>query len=208
MKEKLLPQDVSKKYKKGQILFEPGDKFDGIYQIKSGYVRAYDIDSQGKEVGIQLFEPMFYLSVASYFSGEKNQHYLETMTPVEVNLIKNEEVKKLLVKNPKIKEELLTLISAKLLNLTNYLSQAVSGEAYSKVAGLVYNLAQEFGINRDKKINGKFKITHKLMASLTGLTRETVTLQMLKLEKRGVIDNARRQIVIKDLKKLKGILGK
>ncbi|HBP50822.1 TPA: hypothetical protein DD455_00625 [Candidatus Shapirobacteria bacterium] len=45
------------------------------------------------------------------------------------------------------------------------------------------------------------------MASLTGLTRETVTLQMLKLEKDGLIDNFRRQIVVMDMKVLKKALG-
>jgi CRP-like cAMP-binding protein len=95
----------------------------------------------------------------------------------------------------------------KFLDLTSYISHLVSGDAYTKVAGLIYSMADEYGISKNKTVTIKFKITHKLIATLTGLTRETVTLQMLKLEKDGLIDNDRRQIVVQDMKVLKKTLG-
>jgi len=68
-------------------------------------------------------------------------------------------------------------------------------------------MADEFGEDRGKKRAVKFKITHKQIGSLTGLTRETVTLQMLKLEKAGLIDNDKREIVVEDMNKLRKMLG-
>jgi len=67
-------------------------------------------------------------------------------------------------------------------------------------------MAREYGVTKGKQVSIKVKITHKQIATLTGLTRETVTLQMLKLEKNKVIDNDKRQIVVMDIKELRKLL--
>lgn len=196
-----------KKFKKGQVIFEPNDEFGGIFFVKSGYLRVYDVNKEGKENGIQLFKPLFYLSLISTKTGSKNRHYVETMTPVEAWLMPWGDFEKLLKENPKLDDEINSLVMEKFLDMTTYMAQLISGDARTKIVGLIYSLAQEYGITSNKQVTIKFKITHKLIASLTGLTRETVTLQMLKLEKDGLIDNDKRLIVIEDMKGLKKELG-
>lgn len=196
-----------KKYKKGQILFEPNDDFNGVYFVKNGYIRIYDVNKEGKESGIQLFKALYFLSLISTKTGIKNRHYIETMTPVEVWVAPKADFDKYMEENPETYKEVMDALMEKFLDMTSYISQLVSGDAYTKVAGLIYSLADEFGTAKNKAVTIKFKITHKLIATLTGLTRETVTLQMLKLEKDGLIDNDRRQIVVQDMKVLKKTLG-
>lgn len=196
-----------KKYKKGQVVLEPNGSFGGIYFVKSGYLRVYDVNKEGKESGIQLFKPLYYLSLISSRTGTKNRHCIEAMTPVEAWLAPKEEYEKFMEKNQGLEKEVDNAFLEKFLDMTSYMAQLISGDAYSKVASLIYSLAGEFGVVKGKTITVKFKITHKLIATLTGLTRETVTLQMLKLEKDGLIDNKRRQIVVQDMKVLKKALG-
>lgn len=196
-----------KKYKKGQVLFEAGQSFDSVYWVKSGFLWAYDLNKEEKEIGIQVFQPLYYFPLISLKTGEKCQHIIESLTPVEVLIAPKADFEKFLAKNPLIDEAINLSIMEKFLDLTAYMSQLIGGDAYAKVAGLIYNLAKEFGVSRSGKVNAKFKITHKLIASLTGLTRETVTLQMLKLEKHKIIDNDRRQVTILNNKELKKILG-
>ncbi|KKQ50244.1 MAG: Transcriptional regulator, Crp/Fnr family [Candidatus Shapirobacteria bacterium GW2011_GWE1_38_10] len=196
-----------KKYKKGQVIFEPNDDFGGVYFVKSGYLRVYDVNKEGKESGIQLFKPLYFLSLIGTKTGIKNRHYIEALTPVEAWVVPKEEFEKFTQNDPKLYVEVCGALMEKFLDLTSYISHLVSGDAYTKVAGLIYSLASEYGVAKNKEVMIKFKITHKLIASLTGLTRETVTLQMLKLEKDGLIDNFRRQIVVMDMKVLKKALG-
>jgi CRP/FNR family transcriptional regulator len=196
-----------KKYKKGQVIFEPNDDFGGVYFVKSGYLRVYDVNKEGKESGIQLFRPLYFLSLISAKTGIKNRHFIEAMTPVEAWVVSKEDFEKHIQSNPKLYAEVCNALMEKFLDLTSYISRLVSGDAYAKVAGLIYSMATEYGVAKNKEVTIKFKITHKLIATLTGLTRETVTLQMLKLEKDGLIDNDRRQIVVMDMKVLKKALG-
>lgn len=196
-----------KKYKKGQILFEPNDDFGGVYFVKSGYLRVYDINKEGKESGIQLFKPLYFLSLISAKTGIKNRHYIETMTPVEAWMVPKAEFEKHMAKDPELYKDVCNALMEKFLDMTSYISMLVSGDANRKVSGLIYSMAEEFGVSKGKEVTIKFKITHKQIATLTGLTRETVTLQMLKLEKEGLIDNDRRQITVMDMKVLKKALG-
>jgi CRP-like cAMP-binding protein len=46
---------------------------------------------------------------------------------------------------------------------------------------------------------------HRVLASMVGLTRETVTLQILKFQKEGLLYNNKRKMVIKKIEKLKEI---
>jgi len=71
----------------------------------------------------------------------------------------------------------------------------VGASAIGKVATVILEMSNE-----------EYPLTHKLVASLTGLTRETVTLQMLKMEKMGLIDNANRKIKILSKKGLEKLL--
>lgn len=196
-----------KKYKKGQVLFEPNDDFGGVYFVKTGYLRVYNVNKEGKESSVQLFKPLYYLSLISAKTGIKSRHFIETMTPVEAWMVPKAEFEKHMAQEPELYEDVCNALMEKFLDMTSYISQLVSGDANTKVAGLIYSMAEEFGSEKDKKVTIKFKITHKLIASLTGLTRETVTLQMLKLEKEGLIDNDKRQIVVQDMKVLKKALG-
>lgn len=195
-----------KKYKKGQIVGESNENFKGVYFVKSGYLRVYDIRAGEKESGIQLSNPWFYLSLIGAKTGLKNRHFIETMSPVEAWMAPTEDFKNFLKNNPKLDEEINRLLMENFLDLTTFISQLISGNAYLKVAGLIYSLSREYGVTKGKEVSIKVKITHKQIAALTGLTRETVTLQMLKLEKNQVIDNDKRQIVVKNIDELKKLL--
>jgi len=57
--------------------------------------------------------------------------------------------------------------------------------------------------------NGKlvvnFPATHRVIANLVGLTRETTSVQMSKLQKQGVVSTKRSQFVVNNLEKLKNL---
>lgn len=196
-----------KKYKRGQLLYEPKEDFKGISFLKSGYLRVYSVAKDGKETSVQLFKPLFYFSLIGAKTGRKNLFYIEALTPVEIWTAPGNEFLKFLKTNDSLCDDVTNVFLSKFIDVTNYMVQLVSGDAYTKVAALINSISEEYGVVSGKKISIKFKVTHKLIASLTGLTRETVTLQMLKLEKDGLIDNDKREIVILDSAKLKKVLG-
>lgn len=192
-----------KKYKKGQIILRPGEEFPGIMFVKSGYVRVYTLFKNKKQVTLQLFRPTLYFSIIGAISGQGNFHYFEAITPVELWVAPKEETLEYLEKEKEIKDDLMKTILSELVEMSVSMGEYITGNAYNKVAGIVKYLGEKFGKVKRNKRWIKFKVSHRLVASLTGLTRETVTLQMLKLKKEGIIQIKNGRMVIRDGIKLK-----
>jgi len=190
------------KYRKGGVILEPGKKFPGIMFVKSGYVRVYT-KYQGKQATLQLFRPTLYFSLIGAITKGLNHHYFEAITPVELWVAPMKEVLEFLDKDEELKDDLTKTILSELVDMSVSMGEYITGNAYNKVAGIIKYLGEKFGKIKRNKIWIKFRVSHKLVASLTGLTRETVTLQMLKLKKENIIEIKDGQMVIRDEGKLK-----
>jgi len=79
----------------------------------------------------------------------------------------------------------------------------VFGNAYAKVASIIIICAERFGRKRGKKIVIQVPLTHNDIANLVGITRETASLELKKLENKGLIDYERHLLLVKNLKGLR-----
>jgi CRP/FNR family cyclic AMP-dependent transcriptional regulator len=193
------------KYRKGEIILRPEENFPGIIFVKSGYIKAFRVSKEEREIALQLFKPIFYFSLINAITNCGNRHYFEAISPVELWIAPVRETLDYIKNDEALSRALLETILCEFVDLTKNIELLISGDAYGKVAGLIYYLAKRFGEESDDTTQIKFRITHRLIASLTGLTRETVTLQMIKLEKEGYLINKNRQVFVEDMAKLKEI---
>lgn len=194
-----------KRIKKGGIVARPGEKFAGIIFVKKGYLKAYTLSKDKRETTLPLFKPIFYFSLIAGMTGKETQHYFEAISPAEIWIAPKKEFLKFLEENKVIKDGVMEAMLAEFVGMTADLGVLMANSAGGKVAGMLVALAEKFGHKNGVGVVIKFKVTHKLLASLTGLTRETVTLQLNKLKKEGLIGNKKRDIWLKDTKRLKEV---
>lgn len=190
------------KYKKGELILKPGEEIKYVCFSKNGFIRMYTLNDSGQEITLLFFRPLFYFTMMFSFAKLSNKFYFEANTPVEVHQAPIDEVRKFFLENEDIFRSAMGIAITGLIGQLEQLSTMMAKDSYSKVASVVYILAE-----RSEKSDGvytkiNFGITHKLIASLTGLTRETVTLQMLRLEKEGLIKNANKKVVVLDEERL------
>lgn len=185
------------KYKKGQILVRPGDTFDKVIIEKEGFARVFQSNDEGKEVSWPVLKPMWLYSWVTAFNNKKSQYFVETVTSMEAWAIPIEDFDKF------SKEEIYLEVVKGLIDLSLKTEKLILADAYTKVKILLTDLASNFGKKTGKEVLIDFNIPHRVWASVTGLTRETVTLQILKMQKQGLLKNQKRTILIKDIEKLK-----
>jgi CRP/FNR family transcriptional regulator len=91
------------------------------------------------------------------------------------------------------------------MQLLNNQSNIISGNATNKVATVLLQLAFDYGVVKEDHIQVPFPATHRVIATLIGLTRETTSVQMSKLQKMGVISAKRASFTVLSLDKLKSL---
>jgi len=189
-------------YRSGEIIVKPGEKFPGLVFLKSGYVKVYTLSKDDKEIVLQIFKPLFYFSLIYAMTRRKNRYYFEAIGPVEMWVAPKKEAIKFIRSDCLTCSVLMKAIMGAFLDLNVNVEQLISGNAYSKVANFIASTVGKHGAKEDSTVRIKFPVTHKMIASMTGLTRETVTLQLLKMEKQKIIDNEGKRITVIDFKKL------
>lgn len=192
------------KYKKGQVLFRPGENLSTAYIEKAGFLRAYSV-SGGKEIALPSLRPLFFCAGMNGIQKKTNKYFVEAITEVELYAIPMAKFVEFIEKDQEVLNEVNKELIDNLYYLSNNWQQIVVGDATSKVAGLVCMVAKEIGEVSGSEILINFNTPHRVLASMAGLTRETVTLQILKMQKQGYLLNKKRKMVIKNIEKIKEI---
>ncbi len=99
--------------------------------------------------------------------------------------------------------ELTSRILIRLGGLIERINYMVFGNAGNKVASIISICAERFGSLGKDGILIEVFLTHKNLADLLGMARETVSIEVKKLEKKGFIEYHGRHIIVKNVKRLK-----
>jgi CRP-like cAMP-binding protein len=105
-------------------------------------------------------------------------------------------------KNPAVMQELLIRLASGLNSMASKTEALVFGTASRKIAATLYFTAQRFGKKNGTATVIDFPLTHKRIAAMTGITRETASIEMAKLKKQGVLTYQGKQVTIFDMQVL------
>lgn len=194
------------KYKKGQLIYKPSES-SMVCLIKSGYTRTYLLSKEGQEITLPIIKSLFFSSLIPHITGEKNQYYFESISPIEMWQIPKDEFLTFIKEDKELFNEVVKSIITEFSFLTDSFQKIILGNAYIKIASLINSIANEAGKIKGNEVRISLNVPHRIMASMTGLTRETVTLQILKMQKDGYLKTKGRNIIIRDYKKFKKLLS-
>ncbi|OGE32277.1 hypothetical protein A3C99_03390 [Candidatus Daviesbacteria bacterium RIFCSPHIGHO2_02_FULL_37_9] len=191
-------------YKRGDIILSPGQVPPGVYFLKRGYTRLYSVSQEGEDLTMIIYKPNDFFPFMWTINQTPNIYYLEALTNTELGIAPRKEFLAFLKENVDLAYELTSRILLRFEGLLERMEHLVFGNAYNKVAMVLSLSAQRFGKKQeDNSIHIPLPLTHKDIASLTGLTRETVSIEMKKLEREGIITHTGRQLTVCSLPKVK-----
>lgn len=190
-------------YKKREMILRTGDTPSGVFYLKKGYVRLFSISREGQELTLIIFKQNDFFPLGWAINNLPDSYCLETMTPVELWRAPRDQFLSFIKANPDVFFELTSRILVRLGGLLQRMEYLVFGTAYQKVASIMVICAQRFGLGKGKGIKICVPLTHKDIANLVGITRETASVEMKKLERKGLIDCRGHLIIVKNPEKLK-----
>jgi CRP/FNR family transcriptional regulator len=187
--------------RRGETLFRAGDENAWSATLIKGALKVSSIDHDGTEHIVALIHP-------AGFTGElfapKARHDVVALTDCELCVFPRAQFEQAIQRFPNLGRALLRR-SSEALTESRELLAAVSGRTASqRIAGFLMSLARAAN---DVECHHAFQfdlvLTRGEIASLLGLTIETVSRQLTKLEKDGVIRRkSARGILIEDAARL------
>ncbi|MBI2022035.1 Crp/Fnr family transcriptional regulator [Candidatus Daviesbacteria bacterium] len=190
------------RFKKGEILIRPNEVPPGVFYLTEGVVRRYSISSSGEELTLNIFKPISFFPMSWVINDTLTHHYFEALTEVKVIKAPKEDVKNFILKETDILVDLVSRIYRGLDGFMLRMEYLMSGNAYTKLITELLINTKRFGETVKDGTTLKIKLTQRDLAAQTGIARETVSRELKKLKKSGLIDLNNRFIIVKDIHNL------
>lgn len=204
----LLSVSKVKECKPGELVYMQREKSKPqFYMIESGRVKISILKEDGSEKILAIQERNTFFSVASAFDGYP---YFATATALErtrLQVIAVDDFFRLGKKYPKVPFMMIDVMARVIRFLAMQIEDLSLLNAQKRVAHMVFKLMCEVGEKTEGGIIIRKNLTHEDLASLTGLSRVSVSLALNKLEEQRILRKKRHIIEVTNVERLKSIMG-
>lgn len=188
-------------YKKGETIIRPEYPNPYIFYLDSGFIRQYVISKEGKELTLNIFKTPAFIPFVLHMAKNDNNYYFETITDATVYPIKKEIFIKHLKKDKDLLFNFVSRFSNAIVGLGKRLEYLLCEGPYERLLSFLIYVGKNLNDDPHQKVF-QLTLTHYIIGTWIGLSRETVTKYMVKLRKKSLIDYKDRKIIIKSLRKL------
>lgn len=190
-------------FTRGQLIVSAGETLRGVYFLEKGYTRLFAVSEKGEELTLIIFKPGDFFPMMWTFNNTPNEYFLEAIGACELWMAPREAFLKFIRSDEEVFFEIIKRLIVRFGGLLSRMEYLVFGNAYNKVASILVICAERFGVKLRKNILVGVPLTHQDIGSLVGIARETASVELKKLEKKGLISYKKRHLVIKNLRGLK-----
>lgn len=188
-------------FKKGEFLFNAGDKVNGFYFIQIGEIRIFRMDDQGKEIEVVRLNPGDFLGEAVAFVSDKFPVFAQAVNNSEVLFFQKKTVFQQIDKNPSIARFFISLLAKKCTVLNKRIETLELKTVRQRLAQFL--LSQSQGRQSDEIVLSMKKIE---LARSLGTIPETLSRNLKQMQKDNLIEVHGRNVRVKDSEKLKQAL--
>ncbi len=193
-------------YPKGQILILDGENPGVVYYLVSGNVKQYTHNYRGDEIILNVFHPPAFFPMSLAINQNDNPYVYEAETDIKVRQAPATEVVKFVQENPDVAFNLLSRVYRGTDGLLARMTHLMTSTAKARLMFEILIECRRFGKERPDH-SYRLEINEKQLAARAGLTRETISREMAKLQKEGLVRVEERHIVVHNLDTLQDKLG-
>lgn len=194
---------VTNIYKKGQTIFYEGNKPYGVYCLKSGNVKLYKTNTEGKTFITNVTGGGSLLGYRYFFTNELYSASSEAIEDTVVCFIDKERFFDLLKKYPPFSLKLLKMMGEEIRSSEKSVASMAYSSTNERIAAMLLQLKEAYGVKHD---DDTYKIDVQLsrndLASLAGTTTETIVRALSWLKEKELVKTVNKYIHITDLKSL------
>jgi len=189
----LAPYATKRAFTKGSVLLYQGEAPQMAYVIKNGHIKVYTINNAGEEQ-IVTFHSMGDVFPSPWLFGKTSttQYYYEAFSDCEVLTLPRDILLEQLTQTNKAKD-LINYLANNYIGMLMRVTALEQSRAREKIMFTLYQLLFRYGTETKPGIfTVNLPLTHSVIASLVGLTRETTTAELNNLKKQKIVSYTKR----------------
>lgn len=198
-----------KSYKKGQLILNMNVlNHPYLYYVEVGHVRVSTLLPTGTQKIYLFYKPGEIFPIIWTFNDINKHLFYEAMDRVILHRVPRQEFMDFIRDKPNV----LFDVIHRIVDIHNIYVDRVDNleytNTYARLISRLLFLGQRFGETNKNETTILVPITHSDIAGTIAMTRETVSREMERLEKKGLVGKLKHLIVLTDVKKLQSELEK
>ena len=196
--KKLADTHVLLTFKRDQFIPMPDDASTHLYLIVSGRIKIGRAENGIETVSANLTQGEVFGGL-SITDEAMHRDFAQATDNVTVCLLTTGELKNLMYDNKELSFKILKLVGLRIVKFERKLELLVFKAARTRVVEFLRDTATGKGVKVGTETMIPTKLTHKDIASLTGTSRQAVTIILNDLKDKNFINFNRKQILITDM---------
>lgn len=193
---------AERKYRKGATIFSKGDPSNALFIVKSGKVRILSLSDKGTETIVHILKEGAIFGEL-LLSEEQRAFSAVAGTDALVTVLPKGSLVELLAVLPTVSKNFIRLLSKRLAKVEREFGDFGHTWSYDRLSKVLLRLCEEHGRETPNGTLIPLRLTHEDLSNLIGTTRETVTTQMIRFRRMGIVKSQDRFLVV-DKSRLKG----
>jgi CRP/FNR family transcriptional regulator, cyclic AMP receptor protein len=186
---------TEKWFPRGTTIFREGESTDAVYVLRRGMVKLSSLSDKGRETILHILKPDEVFGEL-LLSEEQRAFTAVTLEDSLVTIISKESFVELLSTVPTVALTFIRLLSKRLALVERGLAEFSHTWSYHRLARVLLQLSEKYGEEVPNGTLINVRLTHEDLANLIGTSRETVTTQLSKFTRLGLMKRQARHFVV------------
>ena len=186
----------AKRYAAGATIFREGDRGDSLHVVITGSVRITVLSPKGEEATVALLGPGEFVGDLALLDGLPRSANAVAAEPTRTLVITREDFRRWLSDRPKVALSLLEVLSMRVRRTDEVLADLTFLDLPRRLAKRLASLARERRASGQRSV--KLRVTQAELASMLGVSRETVNKQLNEFERRSWVVLGRGSVTVVD----------
>jgi CRP-like cAMP-binding protein len=190
-------------YKRGDILYQEGNRISGFYCINSGIIKVFKTGFDGKEQIIRFAKKGDIIAYRSVLSNELACTSAKVIEDCQVCFIPSEILVSFIKTNPAYALELVKLACHELGEANSFITDIAQKTVRERLAEIILLLVNDFGLDEQKYLN--ISLTREELANIVGTATESVIRLLSEFKSDKLVELNGRKIKVLNTKALEKI---
>ena len=190
---------------RGHQIYGLGEPSQHMFLLKHGVVRLSAPDPDRRDLLLAFRHPGDVFGELALFDPGARDHVAKAHEDSLICALDREVILRLARESPDMALRLVTMMGRRVQQMRTRIEQLSYKSAARRVAHALIDLAGEHGVHDEKGTVIAFRLSQRDLASLVGLTRETVNMILQDLQRRGLVESDRRVVRLLDVDRLRAV---